>query len=186
MGRYIRRNIYQSGNNRNNTSSRNYRTQNTKTEFHIPPVIENVDNLEKIPTPGFISKNEKVVSSWNNTLNVKLIESVECSNIIETHNVNRNVCVPKTHTKKIKMNIGRDSWEYVYFEHILNLRKIFEKGIKNLNINNKINTRSVDFLDNFCIFLKKYSSGKISPYIENLNEKTEKMYYEFVIKRNEY
>ena len=45
--------------------------------------------------------------------------------------------------------------------------------------------RSVDFLENFCIFLREYSSGKISPYIEELSERTQNLYMEFTIKRQE-
>ena len=74
-------------------------------------------------------------------------------------------------------------WEYTYFKHILELKKIFDTGIKKNKKN--IDTQSIEFLSNFCIFLKAGSSGEISPYIENLDTYTENLFLIFTIKRNE-
>lgn len=78
-------------------------------------------------------------------------------------------------------------WEYVYFKHILNLKKIFVDGIKNFKFPapNNIETISSYFFDNFSRFIKEYSSGEISPYIENLNEYEEEEYYKFTITKED-
>ena len=74
-----------------------------------------------------------------------------------------------------------DSWEYAYFKHIINLRHIFVEGIKKLKISTKIDTKYVDFFNNFSRFIKVYSSGEISPYLEELNEYEENMYFKYTI-----
>lgn len=168
----------QRNDNKTNTSSRNYRPSILRS---LPIVQTNYNNhLEKCPIQGFISKSD-IASSWNTKLSIK---STEDSVLNKVKITNIKTSVPKI-LKNIKIYNGKDVWEYTYFQHILNLRKIFENGINHLNINKRIETRSVDFLENFCIFIREYSSGKISPYIEHLSEKTQNLYTEFTIKRQE-
>ena len=81
-------------------------------------------------------------------------------------------------------NSSLDTWEYEYFNHIIDLKKIFSEGIKKIKIF-KIDTKSVEFFDNFSRFIKKYSSGEISPYLEKLNENTETIYNQYIITKTD-
>jgi len=85
---------------------------------------------------------------------------------------------------RLNKNISHDAWEYVYFEHILNLYNIFSEVFKKLNLN--IDTDSFDFLYNFSLFIKDCSSGEISPYIENLSDNVNTVYLEYTIKRDNF
>ena len=68
-------------------------------------------------------------------------------------------------------------WEHTYFNHILNLKKIFASFVN-------INTNTSDFLQKWCIFLRKCSTGEISNYMEDISPFTENLYFEFMVKRN--
>ena len=86
---------------------------------------------------------------------------------------------PKIYKKESSYGV----WEHAYFKHILDLYDIFCRNMTTLDIS--INTHSVEFLDNFCRFVRQNSSGEISLYLENLPEYVEKLYEQFTIKRNE-
>jgi hypothetical protein len=75
-----------------------------------------------------------------------------------------------------------NAWEFVYFKHILDLSDIFSKGISELDFDAK----SFNFLDIFSHFIRDASSGEISRYIEELDEKTDQFYLEYTIKRNNF
>jgi hypothetical protein len=81
-------------------------------------------------------------------------------------------------------NSSYGTWEITYFKHLLNLCDIFTNAINELDIQ-YVDTKSADFLHVFGKFIRSCSSGKISPYMEDLNEKEEKIYIEYAIKRNE-
>jgi hypothetical protein len=87
--------------------------------------------------------------------------------------------VPKPNT-----NNSYDTWEFIYFQHILELHDIFADAINELGIS-RIDTKSADFLHVFGKFIRECSSGKISPHVEDLTERQEHMYIEYTIKRNE-
>jgi hypothetical protein len=74
------------------------------------------------------------------------------------------------------------TWEFVYFEHLLNLFKIFMDEISEFKINKK-NIFSLFYKFSKMIFLS--SNGKISPYINKLSIDLEKMYSKYLIKREE-
>jgi hypothetical protein len=74
------------------------------------------------------------------------------------------------------------SWEHVYFKHVLDLSDIFSKGISKLDFN----TKSFNFINIFSHFIRDVSSGEISPYIEELDAKTDQFYMEYTIKRNNF
>jgi len=80
-------------------------------------------------------------------------------------------------------NCGRGAWEIAYFREILELRKIFIDGMK--QIEPECELRSYEFLDNFSQFLYEASSRRISPYLEPLNANLEHVYSQYTIKRNE-
>ena len=85
-------------------------------------------------------------------------------------------------TTRSKNNVSYDVWKYTYFKHILDLSDIFSDGVKKLGIE----TNNINFLDVFSEFIRQCSSGDISPFIENLDEKTEELYLENAIKRNKF
>jgi hypothetical protein len=73
-------------------------------------------------------------------------------------------------------------WEHTYFKHVLELSDIFSEGANKLGID----TDSINFLDIFSNFVRDCSSGEISPFIEELDPKTDEFYLEYTIKRNEF
>ena len=91
--------------------------------------------------------------------------------------------IVKNQNPKLNVNISKEVWEYVYFEHIINLLKIFTKHLR--KILPDITTNNTYFLDDFIIFIRASSSGSLSNYIEKLSPKLEKLYLEFIIKRND-
>lgn len=91
----------------------------------------------------------------------------------------------RNRTSKPNQNVSYDTWEFTYFRHILKLRDIFSKCVIELQIPG-VDTRSADFFNIFGKFIRECSSGEISPYIEKLNEKEEKIYLEYIIKRNNF
>jgi len=81
-------------------------------------------------------------------------------------------------------NNSHSAWELTYFKHILEIHAIFANAIDKLGFSH-INTKSADFLNIFSKFIRKCSSGKLSPYIEELTNEEEQIYLEYTIKRNE-
>ena len=77
-------------------------------------------------------------------------------------------------------NVSFDTWEHIYFKHILDLNDIFSEGIEKIGIN----TGSLNFLEVFSHFIRDCSSGEISPYIEDLDPEISEFYNEYTIKRN--
>ena len=68
--------------------------------------------------------------------------------------------------------ISYDSWEYIYFQHILNLHQIFCKHIRKLDSSHFYTT--FEFLKIFGQFIKKFTKCNVSEYknIDELNENT--------------
>ena len=96
----------------------------------------------------------------------------------------------RTRKRRVRNQIPKDryssieAWEYAYFTYIIDLKNIFFEGVRNLNIGG-LDTNSVNFFSNFSNFIKDYSSGEITPYIEELNEYEENMYNNYVIEKSE-
>ena len=44
----------------------------------------------------------------------------------------------------------------------------------------RIDTKSVEFIDNFSRFIKEYSSGEISKFLEELNEYEEDIFFKYI------
>jgi hypothetical protein len=84
---------------------------------------------------------------------------------------------------KNSSNCSYDTWEFFYFKYIVDLYEIFLNGINQLDTNININT--VNTFYKFSKFIRKCSSGEISPYLETIeNTNLENLYNEFTIKRN--
>ena len=136
--------------------------------------------VEQKPEPstrnyaGVIKPDAK--SDNANTKNITYVGSV--SNYKFIHPYHRRKSIRNQLSKDRNSSI--EAWGYAYFKNILDLRRIFEEGIKNLK-NIRIDTTSIEFFDNFSRFIKEYSSGEISTYLEDLNEYEEDMYFKYII-----
>ena len=76
-----------------------------------------------------------------------------------------------------------ETWEFCYFKYLLELYEIFIIGIKKLDIG--IDTSSVNVFNKFIKFIRECSSGKISKYLDTIEESNlEEIYNEFTIQRN--
>ena len=119
-------------------------------------------------------------------INVSTREHIKCdeqptNNLYTKFNVRPKLSVRKKVTKS--SNCSYDTWEFFYFKYIVDLYEIFLNGINQLDTG--IDVNSVDTFDKFSKFIRKCSSGEISPYLETIeNSGLESMYNEFTIKRN--
>ena len=112
-----------------------------------------------------------------------LTEAYKCTEYTTNFPIIQNfrpTCVRNRIPRK-NCNSSYDVWEYKYFRHILNLKDIFSSLASKLNIE----TNSVDFLNVFSRFIRDYSSGEISPYLDDLTEEDKEYYLNFIILRNE-
>jgi len=77
-------------------------------------------------------------------------------------------------------NSCRDTWEWAYFEHLLELRNIFIRGMKEINSNYVRQLYSPEFFDNFSQFIYEASSQYISPHLQPLSENLEQDYWTYL------
>ena len=80
----------------------------------------------------------------------------------------------KNHTTEY----NKDSWTHSYFYHILQLKSIVDDRIKQ-----DFPDSGLD-LEEFIDFLYHTSSGKVSPYLDDLPEDVQNMYFSYLINRN--
>ena len=118
-------------------------------------------------------------------INVSTSEDIKryehTNNLYTKFNVRPKLSVRNKVTKS--SNCSYDTWEFFYFKYIVDLYEIFLNGINQLDTG--IDVNSVDTFDKFSKFIRKCSSGEISPYLETIeNSGLESMYNEFTIKRN--
>ena len=95
---------------------------------------------------------------------------------------NRNRTTVRNQVPRPNNNVSFDVWEHTYFKNVLELSDIFSEGANKLDID----TDSSNFLDIFSHFVRDCSSGEISPFIEELDPKTDEFYMEYTIKRNDF
>ena len=156
------------------TKRQNKRDNRHKEKIAIQP-IPTVEPVS-IPTQNYASILKKCENTESKTISKSNIISSNTSIIpIITRRG-----IQKTRAQH-RYNCSYGVWEYTYFKHILDLHTIFSNGIRKLGIE----TDTINFLDKFCYFIRESSSGKISPFIEILNDATVELYSEFTIKRNE-
>ena len=118
-------------------------------------------------------------------INVSTSEDIKryehTNNLYTKFNVRPKLSVRNKVTKS--SNCSYDTWEFFYFKYIVDLYEIFLNGINQLDTG--IDVNSVDTFDKFSKFIRKCSSGEISPYLETIeNTGLESVYNEFTIKRN--
>jgi hypothetical protein len=120
--------------------------------------------------------------SYINVSTREHIKSDEHTNNSSTKfNVRPKLAIRNKVTKS--SNCSYDTWEFFYFKYIVDLYEIFLNGINQLDTG--IDVNSVDTFDKFSKFIRKCSSGEISPYLETIeNTGLESLYNEFTIKRN--
>lgn len=71
-----------------------------------------------------------------------------------------------------RRNYNYNMWEYAYFPHLLEMYNlIYDEWTPK------------DML-NFCRFIYRVSYGEISPYLNDMTEEQELLYFEYIIKRN--
>ena len=177
---------------RNNRNQ--HRRNNEKSEQKIP------EQSSKSPKQQNISSIQSVQPIYNGPNFSKLISSFKTvtqhsNNTVDSseYNENTSFIIPRindryrksvrNHISKPNQNVSYDTWEFTYFKHSLNLRDIFSKCVIDLQIPG-VDIKSADFFNIFGNFIRECSSGEISPYIEKLNQKEEKIYLEYIIKRN--
>ena len=90
-------------------------------------------------------------------------------------NIPRNRYSHRHQNSKINIQNSYNTWEFIYFNHLIELKSIIDRYFSILDID----TNTYYFIDNFFQFIRECSSGEISNYIEPLNEDDEKLYYEF-------
>lgn len=80
--------------------------------------------------------------------------------------------------------VNYESWEYIYFQEILDLHEIFCIHMKQLTSKN---FHTLEFLRQFGKFIKSLSRDNISEfkYIEPLNASSLEVYDQLIISQNE-
>jgi hypothetical protein len=172
---------YNKNNNTRCTVKQKTKRQNKRDNRHKEKIA--IQSIQSIPTVEPVS-----IPTQNYASILKKCENTESkiiskSNIISSKTSTIPVITRREFQKTVRnrYNCSYGVWEYTYFKHILDLHTIFSNGIKKLGIE----TDTINFLDKFCYFIRESSSGKISPFIEILNDPTVELYSEFTIKRNE-
>lgn len=170
-----------------NESSRRYDTepdrfsrfQNESEKQHKPP-----------PEPVYVPPP---IPTGPNYANVTKEDEPEKDVVVNPEEREYRTIVPKIPTYRSKPTVRNQVpkpnnsnsfgvWEHTYFKHVLELSDIFSEGANKLGID----TDSINFLDIFSNFVRDCSSGEISPFIEELDPKTDEFYLEYTIKRNEF
>uniref|UniRef100_A0A6C0JQQ1 Uncharacterized protein n=1 Tax=viral metagenome TaxID=1070528 RepID=A0A6C0JQQ1_9ZZZZ len=169
-----------------NESSRRYdsepdrfsRFQNESEKQHKPP-----------PEPVYVPPP---IPTGPNYANVTKEDEPEKDVVVNPEECEYRTIFPKIPTYRSKPTVRNQVpkpnsnsfgvWEHTYFKHVLELSDIFSEGANKLGID----TDSINFLDIFSNFVRDCSSGEISPFIEELDPKTDEFYLEYTIKRNEF
>ena len=132
------------------------------------------------------SKKKDFSNKQLSYINVSTSEHIKCdeqhtNNSRTKFNVRPKLAIRNKVTKS--SNCSYDTWEFFYFKYIVDLYEIFLNGINQLDTG--IDVNSVDTFDKFSKFIRKCSTGEISPYLETIeNTGLESLYNEFTIKRN--
>jgi hypothetical protein len=132
--------------------------------------------------PNYASVTKEKEQENNNGDSIPITEYIEYRNNVPSIPIFRNIQTVRNQVPKINNNVSFGVWEHTYFKHILDLSDIFSEGVNKLDID----TKSFEFLSIFSNFIRKCSSGEISPYIEDIDSKTDELYMEYAIKRNKF
>ena len=157
------------------------RFQNESEKQHKPPP-EPVYVPPPIPTgPNYasVTKEDEPEPEKDVVVNP---EEREYRTIVPKIPTYRSKPTVRNQVPKPNNNNSFGVWEHTYFKHVLELSDIFSEGANKLGID----TDSINFLDIFSNFVRDCSSGEISPFIEELDPKTDEFYLEYTIKRNEF
>jgi hypothetical protein len=167
------------------------RVDNSKRKVQENPIVNyiKVDNVKSEVFEQDIVDDIKI-----NVLNYASIIKKDCDKKNEVaQNSKKNsdiVCIPplitdykkcvRNYTPSSKYSSSYEAWEYVYAQHILDLKDIVVSMMSNLT--NFKDTPNVDItFKDFGKFVYYCSSKYISPNIENLSEQTELNYMEYII-----
>ena len=138
-------------------------------------------NLKNNRNPKKKDFSNKQLSYINVSTSEDIKRYEHTNNLYTKFNVRPKLSVRNKVTKS--SNCSYDTWEFFYFKYIVDLYEIFLNGINQLDTG--IDVNSVDTFDKFSKFIRKCSSGEISPYLETIeNTGLESVYNEFTIKRN--
>lgn len=153
--------------------SNNYKSNNTWSTIPYEKKPSKKKSKKKINTPSWVVPELATIALSS------VLTSVTPDNII-----NKSIKLKDALFTTIKIpsqvsNISHGAWEYIYFNHILDLLNIFSSYSKKLKLN--IDTNSFRVINSFSRFIYKCSSGKISPYIENFNTSIDNIYKEYTI-----
>ena len=82
------------------------------------------------------------------------------------------------------------TWEHFYFKHLLDLKHIFVKGMKQIESDQKknfnIDYTSEGFFETFNKFIFECSSGELGLYVDSLDDELDEIYFEYAIKRDNF
>lgn len=106
-----------------------------------------------------------------------ILSSVTPDNIITKNIKLQDALFNRVNVPSQLNNVGHGAWEYVYFNHILELLTIFSSYSRKLKLN--IDTSSFKFINSFSRFIHNCSTGKISPYIENFSRNSNAIYRDY-------
>ena len=97
----------------------------------------------------------------------------------------RRRCVTNYTPPRTTGIVDCDTWEWAYFQHILDLREIFIEGFLHLcpELDRGL-LYSPKFFNIFSDFIFQYSSQYVSPHLEPLSETIKEEYFQYTIKRN--
>lgn len=90
--------------------------------------------------------------------------------------------IQSVHNKLSSNIIPHSSWEFIYFEHILDMHRIFSKNLEKMegyDTQTDINPYTFECLKKFSKFLYDCSSKKTSENIEDLSEATFEIYINY-------
>jgi hypothetical protein len=78
--------------------------------------------------------------------------------------------------------IPHSTWEFMYFEHILDMHRIFSKNLERMegyDLTTDVNPYTFEFLKKFSKFLYDCSSKKTSQNLETLSETAFQIYINY-------
>ena len=150
-------------------------SQTTSTPFtHSGPKWSNLIKKDTDENKNDEDENNKIESH---------ISTRNC--LFNTQYKTQYLCV-RNQIPKNNYNVSYYSWEISYFKYLIDLYDIFCKGMEELEIP-YLDTSEV--FEDFCYFIRDSSSGKISAYLDSIDNNAsinnlEDSYYEYTIKRN--
>lgn len=71
-------------------------------------------------------------------------------------------------------NYNYNVWEYAYFPYLVEMYKLL------------YDEWTAKDMSDFCQFIYRVSSGKISPYLNDMTKEEEELYFAYIIKRNNF